>query len=100
MWKGSVREPPYAVGAPRQTVSLTINSDLFARVKSLGINASRIAEEALAAELERRRRAVILAEIEADVRAVDAYAKQHGDPAEVMRQYFENLEREDKDAGR
>jgi post-segregation antitoxin (ccd killing protein) len=93
MWKGSVREPAYAVDAPRQTVSLTINSDLFARVKSLGLNASRIAEEALAGELERQRRAVILAEIEADVRAVDEYTRKHGDPSELTRQFFETLER-------
>jgi antitoxin CcdA len=89
-----VREPAYAVGAPRQTVSLTINSDLFARIKALGLNASRIAEEALANELERQRRAVILAEIEADVRAVKAYTDRHGDPADITRQYLEELEKD------
>jgi post-segregation antitoxin (ccd killing protein) len=77
------------VDAPKQTVSLTINSDLFTRVKSLGINASRIAEEALALELERHRRATILAEVEADVRAVDAYMAQHGNYAEQLLEYLE-----------
>jgi post-segregation antitoxin (ccd killing protein) len=43
-----VREAGYVVDAARQTVSLTINSGLFARVKALGINASRVAEQALA----------------------------------------------------
>lgn len=98
MWKGSIREPAYQRDAPRQTVSLTINSDLFARVKSLGINASRIAEDALAAELDRRRRATILAEVEADVRATQEYARRngdHGDHGELVRQHFE--EREDTD---
>lgn len=95
-WKGSIREPAYVIDAPRQTVSLTINSDLFARVKSLGLNASRIAEEALAQELDRQRRAVILAEIEADMRAVKAYTDKHGDPSELTRQYFDSLGREDK----
>ena len=90
MWKNSVREPAYETGAPRQTVSLTINSDLYARVKSLGLNASRIAEEALAAELERQRREAILAEVEADVRAVAAYTAKHGDPAVLTREYFED----------
>lgn len=32
--------------APKQTVSLTINSDLYAQAKRLGMNASKIAEEA------------------------------------------------------
>lgn len=90
MWKHSVREPAYETGAPRQTVSLTLNSDLYARVKALGLNASRIAEEALARELERQRRAAILAEVEADVRAVAAYTAEHGDPAVLTREYFEN----------
>lgn len=98
MWKGSVREPAYARDAPRQTVSLTINSDLFARAKALGINASRIAEEALASELERRRRAQILAEVEADVRATQEYARRHGDlgdHGELVRQHFEQQQESD-----
>jgi post-segregation antitoxin (ccd killing protein) len=88
-WPNSVREPVYAADAPKQTVSLTINSDLFARVKSLGINASRIAEEALVQELERHRRAVILAEVEADVRAADAYMAKHGNHGELVLEYLE-----------
>jgi antitoxin CcdA len=88
-WPNSVREPAYAADAPRQTVSLTINSDLFARVKALGINASRVAEEAFVQELERQRRAVILAEVEADVRAADAYAARHGHHGELVREYYE-----------
>lgn len=102
MWKGSVREPAYAADAPRQTVSLTINSDLFARVKSLGINASRVAEEALAAELERRRKAHILAEVEADVRATQEYARRHGDAGdhgERVRQYLEGAEKNARSGG-
>jgi post-segregation antitoxin (ccd killing protein) len=86
-WSHSIREPAYAADAPKQTVSLTINSDLFARVKSLGINASRVAEEALAQELERQRRTAILAEVEADVQAVDAYIATHGHFAEQIREH-------------
>lgn len=93
MWNKSVREPAYAVDAPRQTVSLTINADLFARIKALGLNASRIAEEAMAAELDRQRRAAILAEVTADIRAVEAYTAIHGDPAELTREHFANPEK-------
>ena len=87
-WPHSIREPAFRVDAPRQTVSLTINSDLFARVKALGINASRVAEEALAMELEKRRRAEIEAEVKADIAAINAYEKEHGSFADHVRKHF------------
>ena len=83
-----VREPLYVAKAPRQTVSLTINSDLFARAKALGINASRVAEDALARELERRRSASLLAEIKQDVAAVESYAAANGSFADLMREHY------------
>jgi post-segregation antitoxin (ccd killing protein) len=83
-----VREPLFAYDAPKQTVSLTINADLFARAKTLGINVSRVAEEALTRELERQRRATLLAEIKQDVAAAEAYAEAHGSFAELMRQHY------------
>jgi antitoxin CcdA len=94
-WPAGVREPAYRVDAPRQTVSLTINSDLFARVKSLGINASRVAEEALAQELDRRRRADIEAEVRAGLAAVNAYEEKHGSFADHVREHYR--EREERD---
>lgn len=86
-WPASVRKPAYRADAPRHTVSLTINSDLFARIKALGINASRIAEEALARELERRRRAEIEAEVKADIAATDAFIGKHGSFSDHMRRF-------------
>jgi hypothetical protein len=50
-----VRGPPHDVKAAKQTVSLTINSDLYAQARRLGINASQIAEEALIQEVTRRK---------------------------------------------
>ena len=93
-WPHSIREPAFRADAPRQTVSLTINSDLFAQVKALGINASRVAEEALALELERRRRADIAAEVRADIQVINAYIEKHGSFADHMR---EHLEKEGKE---
>ena len=87
-WPHSVREPAYAANAPKQTVSLTINSDLFARVKSLGINASRIAEEALAHELERLRRDEIETLVRADMAAINAYESEHGSFADHVRIHY------------
>lgn len=86
-WPSSVREPAYALDAPRQTVSLTINSDLFARAKSLGINASRIAEEALARELERLRRAQVEGEVRGEVAAINDYEQKHGSFSARLRRY-------------
>jgi antitoxin CcdA len=83
-----VREAGYAADAPRQTVSLTINSDLFARVKALGINASRVAEQALAEALEQQRRTALAAEIRQDLDAARSYVEQHGSYAEMARQHY------------
>jgi post-segregation antitoxin (ccd killing protein) len=91
-WPIGIREPSYRADAPRQTVSLTINSDLFARVKSLGINASRVAEEALARELDSRRRTEIMAEVRADIEAANAYEERHGNFAEMVRQHYRETE--------
>jgi post-segregation antitoxin (ccd killing protein) len=87
-WPASVREPAYLVDAAKQTVSLTINSDLFARLKSLGVNASRIAEEAFAQELERQRRAAIEADVRRDLTAIQSYEDKHGNFAEQVREYY------------
>lgn len=83
-----VREPLFAYEAPRQTVSLTINSDLFARVKALGINASRIAEQALADELRRRQAEQLRAEVRADVTAFESFVDKHGSFAEAVREHY------------
>jgi antitoxin CcdA len=86
-WPG-VREPAFVADAPKQTVSLTINSDLFTRLKALGINASRVAEEAFARELERQRRAAITAEVNADLSAINAYVAEHGSFADMVRDHY------------
>ena len=87
-----VREPLYVAGAPRQTVSLTINSDLFARAKTLDINASRVAEDALARELEQRRNASLLAEIRHDIAATEAYTTAHDSFADMMREHYSKVD--------
>ncbi len=83
-----VREPLFKAEAPKKTVSLTINSDLYARTKAEGINASKIAEQALAQELERKRRESFQADVARDVAAVDAYIKKHGSFSAGVRAHF------------
>ena len=83
-----MREPPFVVDAPKQTVSLTINSDLIARIKARGINASRVAEEALARELDRHRREAVTSEVVADLAAANDYVAKHGSCAALVRDHY------------
>lgn len=84
-----MRSPPYDRNAPKRTVSLTINSDLYAQAKSLGIKASQVAEEALAYEVARRKAEALEAEIRRDLEACNAYAERHGSFAEMVRDHYQ-----------
>lgn len=78
----------YDSKAPKQTVSLTLNSDLYAQAKRCGINASQIAEEALAQEIARRRAEQLKAEVRQDIEALDAYESEHGSFPEMVREHY------------
>jgi post-segregation antitoxin (ccd killing protein) len=78
----------YDTGAKKQTVSITLNSDLYAKSKSLGINASRVAERALAKELARRTVEALESEIRRDLEACDAYEAEHGSFPEMVREHY------------
>jgi post-segregation antitoxin (ccd killing protein) len=84
-----MRDPIYDPKAVKQTVSITLNSDLYAKAKSLGINASRVAEEALADEYARRRSEALLEELRRDLSAVETYEEQHGSFPELVREHYE-----------
>jgi post-segregation antitoxin (ccd killing protein) len=84
-----VRQSLFELKAARQTVSITLNSDLYAKVKSVGINASRVAEEALALAYTERRREALLAEVQQDLAAAERYAEQHGSFADFVREHYE-----------
>ena len=75
--------------ARKRTVSLTVNSDLYAKSKAAGINASRVAEQALSEALLEARRAVLRREIQQDRDALARYVAEHGDPAAELREMFE-----------
>jgi antitoxin CcdA len=74
--------------ARKQTVSLTVNSDLYARTKALGINASRVAEAALAQALREKQAELLRAEIRQDMMTLAEYVAAHGDPAAELREVF------------
>ena len=84
----SVRAPTYDTKAAKRTVSLTLNSDLYAQAKKLGINVSQIAEEAVIQHVARRKAEQVRAEIQQDLEAADAYMAKHGSFAEMVRQHY------------
>jgi post-segregation antitoxin (ccd killing protein) len=89
-----MRRASHNVKAPKQTVSLTINSDLYAQAKTFGINASQVAEEALAEEVARRKAEALRSEIRQDLDACDAYAAQHGTFADMVRDQYQRGDEE------
>ena len=89
-----MRHPPYDLKAIKQTVSMTINSDLYAQVKGFGINASQVAEEALSCEVERRKAELLDSEIRQDLEACNVYAAKHGSFAEMVRKHYQRAHQE------
>jgi antitoxin CcdA len=84
-----MRDPNFDPNAPKQTVSVTLNSDLYAKAKSVGINASKVAEEAIADEYAKRRKEALLKELRQDLAAVEKYEEQHGSFPELVRAHYE-----------
>jgi post-segregation antitoxin (ccd killing protein) len=82
-----MRRPRYESSAPKQTVSVTLNSDLYAKAKSLGINASRVAEQALADAYAARADELLKAQIAEELQALDAFAEAHGSFPALAREH-------------
>jgi antitoxin CcdA len=85
-----VRGPSHNAKAAKQTVSLSINSDIYAQAKKLGINASQIAEEALLQQIMRLKAEQLQAEIRQDLEATNSYISKHGSFAEMVRQHYQD----------
>jgi len=84
-----VSAPLYDQRARKQTVSLTLNSDLYGQARAAGINVSRVAEEALSTALKARRAEALREEIRRDMDALARYVGEVGDPAAELRTMFE-----------
>ena len=84
-----MRDPLFEPKAAKQTVSITLNSDLYAKAKSMGINTSKVAEEALAHEYAQRCSEALKAEFRRDLAAIDRYAEEHGSFADLVREHYE-----------
>jgi post-segregation antitoxin (ccd killing protein) len=67
---------------------LTLNSDLYALAKKLGINTSQVAEEALIQQVARLNAEQLRVEIRQDLEAAGAYIAKDGSFAEKVRQHY------------
>lgn len=83
-----MRKPIFEPKAAKTTVSLTLNSDLYAKAKSSGINASRVAEQALAEAYAKKRAETLREEVKQDLEAGDRYAASHGSFSALVREHF------------
>jgi|SRR5580700_6660588 antitoxin CcdA len=86
--EGVMRDPLFEPKAAKQTVSITLNSDLYAKAKSMGINTSKVAEEALATKYAELTKEALLAELQQDLAAVERYAEEHGSFADLVRKHY------------
>lgn len=84
-----MQDPLFEPKAPKRTVSITLNSDLYAKAKSMGINTSKVAEEALANEYSARRSEALKAEIRDELAALEKFEAQHGSYPELVRAHYE-----------
>jgi antitoxin CcdA len=84
-----MRDPIYEPKAPKQTVSITLNSDLYAKAKNIGINASKVAEEAIANEYSARRADLLREEIREELATLERFEAQHGSFPEMARTHYE-----------
>lgn len=84
-----MKSPLFNPGARRSTVSLTLNSDLYAKARQAGINVSRVAEQSLAQAYTEYRAAVLQRELEQDRKSIDEYVRDAGSLADFVRTHYE-----------
>jgi post-segregation antitoxin (ccd killing protein) len=84
-----MRKTLFEPKAPKQTVSITLNSDLYAKAKRMGINTSKVAEEALAHEYSVGLREALRVEIRDELAALERYEAEHGSFPELARAHYE-----------
>lgn len=72
----------YREDAPKKAVNCSLNSDLLARAKAMGVNVSAAAEAGLVKVLEQTERQRIEAETAASVAFWNDYEDRFGSPAD------------------
>ena len=78
---------PYDPDAPRKAANLSVNSDLMAQARELGLNVSALLEERLAAAVREARRKAWLAENEQAVSEYNDRVAEHGSFGDRARRF-------------
>jgi antitoxin CcdA len=73
------------IQSKRRPVNLSIDGDMIAEAKTLGVNVSRACETGLAAELKRARGERWAAENREAIEATNRWIEKHGLPLEDLR---------------
>ena len=71
--------------AAKRPVNVTLNGDLVAQAREAGLNLSALAEEAVAAALDRITRAKLVADISQACRVHEVYLAEYGSLGEAVR---------------
>jgi len=77
----------YDTSAPKKPTNLTINSDLLAQAKNLGINISAVLESSLAVEVRRRKAEAWLQENQSAIAAYNEEVEAHGTFGDHVREF-------------
>ena len=70
----------HKAASPKRATNISLDAEMIAMAKELGINISKACESGLAAELKKIREARWLEENKAAIAASNAYAEKHGLP--------------------
>jgi post-segregation antitoxin (ccd killing protein) len=92
--ENSMSNPAYDTGAGKRKASLTLNADLYAKAKAVGINLSKVAEEAVAQALAERLAEQARADIHQDLRALNAFVEANGSFAEMVCKHYATVDRD------
>ncbi|SFD02578.1 antitoxin CcdA [Thiohalospira halophila DSM 15071] len=79
---------PYDPDAPRKAANLSVNSDLMAQARELGLNVSALLEERLAAAVREARREAWLAENEQAVSEYNDRVAERGSFGDRARRFW------------
>jgi antitoxin CcdA len=82
----------YDKHAAKRPVNVSLNSDLVARARAAGLNVSALAEDALAAALDRIAREKFNAEIARGCRAHEQYLAEYGSLGDAIRTIADGAE--------
>ncbi len=77
----------YDPGAPKKATNLSVNSDLLAQARALGINVSAVLEQSLAEQVKKLRAEAWVRENRSAIEAYNRDVEKHGTFSEELRSF-------------